>query len=81
MTEFETATLTAQYAAAVAQVLIGLGQIAVVWYGINRMVRGNESRAQAAQQQERENVRRHTESMTALRELIERTGSKGTATA
>ena len=66
MTEFEIATLTSQYATAFAQVLIGLGQIAVVWYGISRMVKANESRAQAGERQERESERRHAETMAAL---------------
>lgn len=80
MTEFEIATLTAQY-------VIGLGQIGIVWYGISRMVTANESRAslqsELMERQERESVRRHTEAMTALQGLIrgmetviERTGEK-----
>ena len=95
MTDFETATLTAQYATAIAQVLIGLGQIAVVWYGINRMVSANDARALAGERQERESERRHAETMAALKDqgqalqalirgmetVIERTGGKGTATA
>ena len=57
-------------ASLISQILIGAGQIGVVLYGISRMVRASESRAQATEQQERENVRRHTESMTALQALI-----------
>ena len=79
MTDFETATLTAQYATAIAQVLIGLGQIAVVWYGINRMVSANDARALAGERQERESERRHTESMTALQGLIRGLDNQGEA--
>ena len=57
----------------VATVVIGLGQIAVVWYGIRAMMRAGERR-------EREHERRHAESMRrfdvqarALETLIERT--------
>ena len=56
MTEFEVATLTAQY-------VIGLGQIGIVWYGISRMVRANEQRAEAGERQARESDRRHTDTM------------------
>lgn len=70
MTDFETATLTAQYATAIAQVLIGIGQIAVVWYGISRMVLANDSRAtlqrELMERQERESERRHAQTMTVL---------------
>jgi len=70
MTDFETATLTAQYAAAIAQVLIGLGQIGIVYYGISRMVQANDSRAELQrdlmQRQERESERRHAEIMAGV---------------
>jgi len=75
MTTFEIASLVTSYV-----------QIAVVWYGISRMVRANDQRAQAGerqarsqsdlvQRQERQAERRHTENMTALKALIERTGN------
>ena len=73
MTEYEIATLAgrhlahwiaaAQVAAAVA---IGIGQIAIVRYGIRAMQEAGERRA-------REEDQRHEESMCALRALIERT--------
>ena len=73
MTEFEIATLAARDAAlwvAIAQIAaaiaIGLGQIAVVWYGIRTMQRAGEQRA-------RDQDQRHDEAMTALRALIART--------
>ena len=71
MTNFEIATLAGQY-------LIGLGQIAVVWYGIRCMVQANEARgrdhAATVKQQEQSSQLRHEEAMTALKALIERTG-------
>ena len=76
MTAFEIATLTGQY-------LIGFGQIAIIWYGIRRMVAANESRAsqQSAlmERQERQAERRHTESMTALQALIRGLETQGQA--
>ena len=80
MSEFEIATLAYQQATlalresalwvAVAQVAatltIGIGQIAVVWYGIRVMQRAGAQRA-------REQDQRHAESMRALETLIERT--------
>ena len=86
MTEYEAATLAfrtaalavqetglevtiAQVAAALA---IGIGQIAVVWYGIRAMQRAGAPRA-AEQDQ------RHAEAMQALETLIARTGRPGGA--
>ena len=80
MSEFEIATLALRESAlalresalwvAVAQVaaalMIGIGQIAVVWYGIRVMQRAGAQRA-------REQDQRHAESMRALETLIERT--------
>ena len=66
MTEFQTATLTLQAVAVIASTLIGLGQIAIVWYFGRQMVRANEARSQAGERQEQENQRRHAETMTAL---------------
>ena len=63
MTPFETASLTlSEYtlwvavASLVAQVIIGTGQIAIVWYGIGAMVTSGAERA-------RENDKRHLEAM------------------
>ena len=80
MSEFEIATLAYQQSTlalresalwvAVAQVaatlMIGIGQIAVVWYGIRVMQRAGAQRV-------REQDQRHAESMRALETLIERT--------
>ncbi|MDE2664843.1 MAG: hypothetical protein OXI69_01680 [Acidobacteriota bacterium] len=67
----------------IASILIGVGQIGIVYYGISRMVQANDSRSKLQsdlmQRQERDSIRRHTETMTALRELITRTGGSGTA--
>lgn len=63
MTEYEAATLLTRY----ASIAIGIGQIAIVWYGIRAMQRAGDRRA-------REQDQRHEETMTALRELIARTG-------
>ena len=49
-----------------ATLAIGIGQIAVVAFGIRAMTRAGERRA-------REQDQRHDEAMTALRELIRRT--------
>ena len=83
MTEFEIAGIALRESAlwvAVAQVTatvaIGIGQIAVVWYGIRAMQRAGTQRA-------REQDQRHTEAMTrldqqgrALETLIERTAPR-----
>ena len=63
MTTFQIATL-GFYA---VQSLIGLAQCALILMGLKQMSRASEFR-------EREGARRHEESMTALRALIERTG-------
>ena len=48
------------------QSLIGLAQCGLIWMGLRQMSRSSELR-------EREGARRHDESMTALKTLIERT--------
>ena len=65
MTPFEMSTI----ALAAAQVAVGIGQIAVVWYGIRAMVASGTDRV-------REHDQRHAESMVALRELIARTAAR-----
>ena len=55
MTEYEAATLITRYIA----LAIGVGQLAVVWYGIRTMHIAGERRA-------REQDQRHDETMTAL---------------
>ena len=64
MTPFEMSTVVL----AAAQVAVGIGQIAVIWYGIRAMVATGVERA-------REHDQRHAESMVALRELIARTAN------
>ena len=54
---------------AAAQVAVGMGQIAVIWYGIRVMVASGADRA-------REHDQRDAESMVALRELIARTSTR-----
>ena len=67
MTEYELATLASRslghWIAAgevAATIAIGLGQIAIVWYGIRAMQRAGDRGA-------REQDQRHDETMTALR--------------
>ncbi len=59
MTPFETASLWAAYGHVVATVVIGLGQIAIVWYGIRAMQAMGNQRAH-------EQDGRHEETMQAL---------------
>ena len=65
MNEFEIASLA-------TRILIGAGQVGVVLYGISRMMRANDSRAELQRElmerQERESERRHTETMAALKD-------------
>ena len=89
--EYQAATLAARHAGlwiAAAHVVIGLLQCAVVGYGIYAMVRANNERARAASEDRREARaaraadqraadQRHTESMAALKALIERTSEGG----
>ena len=74
MNEYEAATLASRALGhwiasgqLLIALLIGLGQIAVVWFGIRVMRQAGERRA-------KEQDQRHDEAMTALRELIARTG-------
>ena len=89
MNEYEIASLAAREASllvAVAQVaatlVIGIGQIAVVWYGIRAMQRMGATRAREQDQRHEETMtradQRHEEAMTALNELI-RAGQAQTA--
>ena len=80
-------------ASLVAQILIGAGQIGIVYYGISRMMQASDQRARAGERQERNAERHHTEVMAAfdtqrqtldmqrqaLETLIARTGGSGTA--
>ncbi|MDE0334494.1 MAG: hypothetical protein OXI64_06005 [Defluviicoccus sp.] len=80
MSEFETASLAIREAAmwiAAAHVtvalLVGVGQIGIVYYGIQVMNRMGAQRAKEARKRDKAEKRRHTETMTALQELIRRT--------
>ena len=67
MNEYELATLSIRewgLWAAFGQLAIGLGQIAVVWFGIRVMRQAGDRRA-------KEQDQRHDETMLALRELID----------
>ena len=74
MNEYEVATLASRTLGhwivggqLLVALVIGLGQIAVVWFGIQVMRQAGERRA-------KEQDQHHDEAMTALRELIARTG-------
>ena len=71
MTDYELATLSirewglwAAFGQIAATVAIGLGQIAIVWFGIRIMRQAGDRRA-------KEQDQRHDETMLALRELID----------
>ena len=70
-------------ASLIAQILIGAGQIGIVYYGISRMVQANDGRAQLQrdlmERQERQSERRHAETMTALQALIRGLDNQGEA--
>ncbi len=55
-------------ASLVAQILIGAGQIGIVYYGISRMMQASDQRAIAGERQERESERRHAETMAVLKD-------------
>ena len=86
MSEYELATLVFREqtlwvarAQVVVTLLIGLGQIAIVWIGIRAMQRAGDIRAQEQDRRHTDAQNAHAEAMTALRELIVRTGrSAGT---
>ena len=77
MTEYETASLALREAAlytAIAHVavslFIGLGQIGVVLHGIRAMQKMGAQRAAEAAAREKAEMRRHTESMATLNQII-----------
>ena len=95
MTEFEIATLELSRISlwisaihALISLIVGVGQCALIWYGLRLMQRGTERREEqskrlheetmaALETRHRENMgaqeARHRESMRALEALIERT--------
>ena len=89
MDEYQAATLAiraaalwAAYGQIAATLVIGIGQIAVVWYGIRAMQRMGAARAREQDQRHEEVMtradQRHKETMAALNELI-RAGQAQTA--
>ena len=85
MTEYESATLAirtaglwaacGQIAAALA-IGIGIGQIAIVAFGIRAMNRASAEQARDRSVRAAEQDQRHTEAMRALEALIVRTGPR-----
>ena len=83
MTEFEIGALS-------TRLLIGIGQILMVMWGIRQIRLASDSREQAGERQERQAERRHTEVMAHLEQqgkalralirgmetMIERTGNR-----
>ncbi len=69
MTTFQIATL-GFYA---VQSLIGLAQCALILMGLKQMSRASEFRERESARRHEEVMKKHDESMTALRTLIERT--------
>ena len=74
MTEFKIASLAhaalsawSTFAYAVVSLIVGLAQCLLIWWGIRKMAENSEAR-------DRDRERRHKEAMTALEELIRRTG-------
>ena len=63
MTEFETVFLA-------AALVIGAGQIAIVWYGIRAIRRAGEHRAREQDQRHTETMRAHADQHRALKALI-----------
>ena len=91
MTEFQMATLEISRAGleisriglwiaaihAFISLIVGVGQCALIWYGLKLMQRGTERREEQSKRQHEETMAaldtRHRESMRALEALIERT--------
>ena len=95
MTEFEIATLEFTRISlwisaihAFISLIVGVGQCALIWYGLKLMQRGTERREEQSKRQHEETMAaldtrhreamrdmeaRHRESMRALEALIERT--------
>lgn len=84
LTALEIAVAIASIAAPLVAAFVGLGQIAVVWYGIRAMVAANNASAEGAAAAARRAAARHAEAgrradarheenMAALKALIERT--------
>ena len=76
---FRTASLWAAYGQIGATLVIGLGQIAVVWYGIRAMQRTGERRAVEQDQRHAEAMQALDVQRQALETLITRTAPAGAA--
>jgi len=80
MTDFQTATLAVQATANTQAFWIGAGQIAVAGIGVIvsavLILRGLRTMERFGERREAAHERRHAETMTALRTLIERTTPK-----
>ena len=62
MTDFETASIVAQYAG----VAIGIAQCGLIWHGIRMMRRAADARDRGLENQRDADERRHAEAMAAL---------------
>ena len=71
----DPALITAWATVAIAGATTAVGAITcyLIWRGINAMEHSSNERAQARIEARDEDLRRHNEAMTALRELIHRT--------
>ena len=70
------ATALATMALVAVGLVIGLGQIGVVFYGIWKMGEGNKARTEQHRQAMDAEANRHKESMRALNALIRNTGRR-----
>ena len=72
----DAATALATMALVAVGLVIGLGQIGVVFYGIWKMGEGNEARVEQHREAMDAEANRHKESMRALSALIRNTGRR-----
>ena len=72
----DAATALATMALVAVGLVIGLGQIGVVFYGIWKMGEGNKARAEQHREAMDAETNRHKEAMTALNALIRNTGRR-----
>ncbi len=77
MTQFEILTLWISAIHAFISFMVGVGQCALIWYGLKLMQRGTERREEQSKRLHEETMAaldtRHREAMRALEALIERT--------
>ncbi len=72
----DAGTTLATMALVAVGLLIGFGQIAIVFYGIRKMSDGNKDRATQHSQIMEAEANRHKEAMTALKVLIRNTARR-----